>query len=175
MFRCVAGGGRLDDVAAGAAGRISHECLFERLDDGTWVSVGGGSEASADPLPVPRAGGRLAAGELGQVGMAESVGDSCTRSTAYCLRHAGASIAFAPWVGCTKLQVASGVTHIGLGPRRIPVPPAGPVLIAWRLPATWFAPGRPAFTCLSADGAVLSVTSPIHDVDTFSLARAARR
>jgi hypothetical protein len=153
----------------GSARRLAYDQVLERYDDGRWVAHGS-SGSGAEPLP-PARHRRQPAGAPGQVGMAEYQGGGGSRSMAYCRRHPGRSVATAPWIGATKLQVAAEAAHVVLGDRTIPVPSDGTVVVVWRVAATMQWPGSPALALTSADGTVLSTTSPLHGVDNYTLSQ----
>ncbi|WP_433890163.1 hypothetical protein [Streptomyces sp. CA-111067] len=148
---------------------VSFQQLLERRADGTWRWVGGGSVRPVDPLPS--AARRLAAGEPGHLGMAEVYAGAGTRSMAYRLEHGRELVGQAPWIGCTALQVAAEVAFVGLGGRRILVPDTGTMIVVWQVPPPVGLPGQPPLTLASADGTVLSTTSPLHGVDSYTLSQ----
>lgn len=148
----------------GSANAQTYTALIERCG-GQWQHVGGSSRSGGD---VPA--GRSAAGQSGQIGLIELQEGSGHLSYAYRQQHPR-SLGTAPWVGSSELQVASGVSHLLAGERRIEVPGHGRLIVAWKSPSTGSGGLRPVFVAVGPNGSELSRIGPHDHMDTYTWAK----
>ena len=149
----------------GRPGGIDELCQYERIA-GNWQYVGGGGGNTTDFAPT----GRPSAALAGQASMLTHLGGTAGRSRAD-LDAQGDQRApsRAGWVAGATFRVATEVTHLQVGARRVEVPEHGHVIVAWKAPPAEN-PGRPPVTALSADGAILSELGPDMHLDSLSWA-----
>ena len=81
------------------------------------------------------------------------------------------SISTAPWIGSSKLQVASGVSHLLVGERRIEVPRHGRLIVAWKAPPTGNRGLRPLIVAVGPNGSELSRIGPHDRMDSYTWAK----
>ncbi|MDX6355923.1 MAG: hypothetical protein QOF98_2826 [Streptomyces sp.] len=129
--------------------------------DGRWRYMGADSGPVAS-LPAAR----LPAGAPGQVGMIELGAGTGGVSRPY-----QGSPLRAPWIEANELRIAAEVDHLLVADRRIPLPPTGPLLIAWTSPSTGLGGTRPLILALAPDGTELSRIGPHDTLDTYTWAK----
>jgi hypothetical protein len=142
----------------------TYTALMERCG-GQWQYIGGGSSSGGD-VPANRA----AAGQPGQIGLIELQGGAGVLSYAYRQQHPR-SISTAPWIGSSELQLASGVSHLLVGDRRIEVPGHGRLIVAWKSPSTGNRGLRPLIVAVGLDGSELSRIGPHDRMDSYTWAK----
>jgi hypothetical protein len=128
---------------------------------GRWAYSGAGS------APGDVDAGRQAAGHPGQYGMIELGGSSGGVSNAYRLEHPHSPVSAAPWVEASELRVATEVSHLLIGERRVEVPAHGRVIMVWKTPSAGGGT-RPLITAFGRDGSELSRIGPHDKVDSYT-------
>jgi hypothetical protein len=113
---------------------------------------------------------RPAAGQPGQIGLIELQEGASVRSYAYRQQYPR-SISTAPWIGSSELQVASGVSHLLVGERRIVVPGHGRLIVAWKSPPTGNRGLRPLIVAVGPNGSELSRIGPHDRMDSYTWAK----
>jgi hypothetical protein len=145
--------------------RREEVCRYERVaGDWQYTTGAGGND------PEFAATGRMAAAVAGQASMLTHLGGTAARSSAD--RQAqGDQLdpSRAGFAAHAMFRVASEVTCLLVGARRVPVPGHGHVVIAWKAPPA-DRPRRPPIAALGADGKILSELGPDDHLDTLSWA-----
>ena len=154
---------------AGKPGAIEEICQYEHLA-GTWQYTGGGGANTTNFMPA----GRPPAGVAGPASMLTYLGGCGGRSRAdRAAQGDQLDPSRAGWTAAATFRVATEVTHLQVGARRVEVPEHGHVVVAWKAPAADRPADRlrrPPITALGADGAILSEFGPDDHLDTLTWA-----